>query len=136
MTERIIIHCPVNDVDLQVNSDGSLVTCPESHHTSFGEEYTADAGGDIAATAIITPTSGKKLSLHVIHLDTEGASGSIQLDYVTSGVKVLRMYPLKAASSDFSMTHDEGAVDEVLTLTAIGIGGGTKVFIKIQYVEE
>lgn len=123
-------------VHLFKTTSGALATCPEEHHTSFNEEYTADGSGNIAATTIITPTSGKKVSVHAYHLNTDGATGSIALDFLTSTIKVERMYPAKSAVSDSSMAHDEGDTDEVLTLTATGIGNGAKVFVKVQYVEE
>jgi hypothetical protein len=118
------------------SSNGAIKTCPEEHHTSCSEEYISTAGGAIAAVALITPTSGKKLSIHIAHVMTEATGGVINLDFVTSGIKVLRLYAARGGSADYAQTHDEGAVDEVLTLSASGIGNAQKVFLKIQYIEE
>jgi len=114
----------------------AIKTCPESHHSSFSEEYTATAGGDIDTVAIITPTSGKKLSVHLFQLQTDGGSGTVNLDFVTSGVKVGRLYPSKNTQAEVSQTHDDSAIDEALTLSASGIGNASKVFVKVQYIEE
>jgi len=126
-----------NGVAYGVKKSGdAMSTCPEEHHTSYSEEYTADAGGDITATTVITPSSGLKLSIHVFQIQTDGSSGVVNLDFVTSSIKVGRLYASKNTSFEVSQDHSEGAVDEVLTISASGIGNSSKVFLKIQYIEE
>lgn len=105
------------------------------HLSTFAEEYTANAGGDIAAVTLITPTSGMKLAVANVSMITDGASGDIQIDFVTSSIKVFRMYPSKNTQSDSTGMHIIGATDEVLTLEASGIGSAAKVFVIISYVE-
>jgi len=121
---------------VKVTSDGALVVCPEEHHASFTEEYTADASGNVAAVTIITPSSGLKLSVHAFNVLTDGTSGTISLDFLASGKKILRMYPSKTAQANTTLTHVFGAVDEVITFTAAGIGSGSKVFVSVQYINE
>ena len=120
-----------------INSNNAIATCPEEHHTAFNGVFTATAGGDIAAQAIITPSSGSKIGVHVVSLiATDGSSGKISLDFLTSSCPVMRVYPSKNSQASSGQDHTEGAVDEVLTLEASSIGNGSEVFVKIQYIEE
>jgi hypothetical protein len=123
-------------VHLFKTTSGALATCPEEHHTTFTEEYTVDGSGNIDAVAIITPTAGKKVSVHVLTIETDGAAGTVNLDFVTSSCKIARLYVSKTHSTGGGQDHTEGAVDEVITLSASGMGSGDKVFVKIGYVEE
>jgi hypothetical protein len=119
------------------SSANGLLTCPEEHHTAYNEEFIADSGGDIAPIAIITPASGKKVSIHVIAMvHTDGNAGVINIDFLTSAVKALRMYPSRLGIAAASQDHTEGAIDEALTFEASGIGNGSRVFVKLQYIEE
>jgi hypothetical protein len=121
---------------LRFSPGGALRTCPEEHHITISGEKTADASGNISATAILTPSSDKKLSVHVMYIHTDGSSGVVNLDYVSSAIKVARLYASNERQSIPHPTHVEGAVDEVLTLSTASIGNGSKVFYSIQYVEE
>ena len=137
----IYLGTPVNLVDIYGNPMGvsrsgtAIEVCPESHHTSFTEEYTADGSGNISE-AIITPASGCRVDVHVFQIQTDGASGEISLDFADSSAKVGKLYVTKNTSVEVSQDHSEGTVDEALTLTATGIGSGSKVFVKVQYLEE
>lgn len=137
----ICLGASVNLVDQFGNPTGisrsgtAIQTCPEEHHISCSEEYIADGAGAISEAAI-TPTSDKKISVHVFQIQTDGAAGEVALDFVTSTVKVGRLYVSKQTSVEVSQDHSEGAIDEALTLTGTGLGSGTKVFVKIQYIEE
>lgn len=117
-------------------SNAALKTCPEEHHTSFTEEYTSDSGGDISATTIITPTSGKKIAVHLLAICTEANSGTVSLDFTTSSKKVARLYASRSSVFAAAQTHDEGNINEVLTLTGSGLGNTRKVFVNVQYIEE
>lgn len=114
---------------------GAQSVATNEHLSTFTQEYTADGGGDIAAVTLITPASEKKLAAEVVFMVTDGASGNIQIDFVTSSTKVFRMYPSKNTQSDGTGMHIIGATDEVLTLQATSIGNGAKVFVIISYVE-
>jgi len=120
--------------DVERGVSGALLTCPEHHHTSFSEEYTSTAGGAIAAVTIITPPASKILDIHRIFIHSEATSGNINLDFLTSGIKVARMYPAKSGVLVTGAVHFEGVADEVLTLSATGIGNTKKVFVSIQYI--
>ena len=123
-------------INLGRAENNALRVCPEEHHTSFTGEYTADGAGAISATAIISPTSGKKIAVHGLAMETDAAAGTIDLDFSTSSIKVARMYPSKNTATAHAQAHDDGAIDEALTLTAASIGNGSKVLVKVQYVEE
>ena len=114
----------------------ALKACPEEHHTSFNNEYTADGSGNIDAVAAITPSAGYKIGVHVFDMTTNGAGGVVNLDFVTSSCLIGRMYVSKTSASGAFQDHTGGAIDEVLTVSASGLASGDKVFIKIQYVEE
>ena len=105
------------------------------HLSSFSQEYTADSGGDIASTTVLTPATGNQLAAEIVFMSTDGASGNVQIDFVTSAIKVLRMYPSKNTQSHGTGMHLIGAANEVLKLQATGIGNGAKVFVVISYVE-
>ncbi len=104
------------------------------HFITFSEEYTA-VSGSITARTVITPTSGKDLGVKSVSIGTDSASGLIQLDFVTSTIKVARVYPAKNGQTEALLMHMVGAIDEVLTFAASGLGQTDKVFIVINYVE-
>lgn len=121
---------------LRFSEGGALRTCPEAHHATLTGEKTADASGNISATAIVTPSSGKKVDVHVMYLHTDGSSGTVNLDFVGSSIKVGRLYASNERQSIPHPTHIEGTADEVLTLSAVGIGNGSLVYYSVQYIEE
>ena len=134
----IIVDEQGNEVKTTTNEkNGSvaLLTDPNEHHSTFNEEYTADGSGNIAAAGIITPTSGNHLGIHGFQITSDGASGVVALDFLTSTEKVARAYLSKESALATGDDHTEGAEDEDLSLTVTGIGSGKKVFIKIFYVE-
>lgn len=112
---------------------GALVVCPEHHHQSYGEEFTADANGDLTAVILVPPASDT-LDIHSIRVDTDGNSGVIALDFATSGIKIMRVYVSREASADYSLDHTGGKIGEGITLTTDNIGNGGKAFVKIVYV--
>ena len=136
------IHYPIYKISYgadglatQVSEANPLPVTMVEHLTTFTEEYTADASGDIAATVLFSPSATGHLGIQIIHIETDGGSGTISLDFATSGVKALRMYPSKNQRANSSGTHIEGANGEGLTFTATGIGNASKVFVAISYFE-
>lgn len=117
-------------------SNNALQVCMEAHHTSFSQEFTVNGSGDLAATSIITPGAGNKLKIHSIFVCTNSEAGTIDLDLLTSEIEVLRMYPDVNTKIAVCQANDIGATNEVLTLTAAGLGNADNVFVKIQYVDE
>ncbi len=114
---------------------GAVSVSTAEHLMSFSQEYTATTGGNVAATSILTPATGRSLAVYAVSLHTSGSSGDIAVDFATSSIKVARLYPSKnSQDSDVGM-HMVGAANEVLTFQASGIGNSAKVFIMLNYVE-
>ena len=86
-----------------------------------------------AATALITPGSDKKIDVCGILTASDSAVGEIQLDFVTSEIKVWRHYISKLASVTATDMHIEGGGEEVLTVTTTQ--GDQDVFIVVNYRE-
>lgn len=101
----------------------------DSYKTSFSEEYSTAQTG----TAIITPTSGYRVCVRNVHVATNGSTGDVKLDFLTSGKKVSRLYVDKRNRDWFSLGCLAGNVDEPLSLTTTT--GTDKVFILINYIE-
>jgi len=104
------------------------------HFVTVTEEYTA-SGGAVTAVSIATPTPGKDIGVKSVSIRTESASGTISLDFATSGIKVARAYPAKNAPLDSADMHIVGAVNEPLTFSATGLGQTDRVFVIVNYVE-
>jgi len=120
-----------NDVSViknEVNGRYSLVTNIDSSQCSFSEEYSSAQTNLI----VITPESGHNLAIHSVYCTTDGASGEVHLDFLSSGKKVFRMYVTKENVTGMSTLNIEGGVDESLTLTTTT--GTDKVFILINYM--
>lgn len=105
------------------------------HLSTTTIEYTADASGNVAAVAIVTPASTKSLAVYEYCVNTDGASGAILLDFLTSTTKVLRLYPSKNSQISSCPMHITGAIDEVLTFETQSIGNGSKVFVTINHAD-
>lgn len=113
-----------------------LPVTPLEHLTTFTEEYTADAGGDIAPTIIVTPlVPGGSLGIHSVYVSSDGSSGTISLDFLTSSKKIIRAYISKESRARGVDAHIEGASDESVTFQASGIGNASKAFVIISYVD-
>lgn len=105
----------------------SLLVSRGHGKSTFTAEYTANQTN----LAIITPMTGKKLAVVGVLIATDSITGDVNLDFLTSGKKVMPLY-----ASTFSRTinddiHIEGAVDEVLTLNSTT--GASNVFIMVNY---
>ena len=119
-----------------VNSNhGALSVDGTEHLDTTTIEYTADGSGNVAAVALITPASGKFVGIYNICVNTNGGTGTISLDYITSSIIVARVYPAKRTAFPVCPTHLEGAVDEVVTFEAAGIGAGSLVFVSINHLD-
>lgn len=92
-------------------------------------EYTEDH----TASALLTPSSGKKIDVTGVFSNSSSDTGEIQLDFLTSEQIVWRQYIDKNDHLAESDMHIEGAVDEVLTV--VTTQGEKKVFIVVKYRE-
>src|SRR3989304_6399929 len=116
-----------NDADL--NTTNSLLT---EGMLTFSSEFTSGAGGIVPSQTIITPTSGKKISIKNIVINIE-SNGTVEVDFLTSAIKVYRIY---SGGNNFHQTgvmHIEGAPNAVLSLSAYGMGANKKLFILVAY---
>jgi len=86
-----------------------------------------------AASALITPNTGKRIDVSGVFSNSNSDTGEIQLDFLTSEIKVWRQYLDKNDHLADTDLHIEGAVDEVLTVTTTQ--GDKKVFILVKYRE-
>ncbi len=111
---------------------GVAMVTNADHLTSTTVEYTSTSGGDIVATALITPPSGLHIGVYSYSIKTEATSGVINIDYATSSVMIARLYPARTDSGDDSGLHLEGATDEPITISASGIGNTQRFFIIIN----
>lgn len=94
---------------------------------------TAEYIADQEAIALITPSSGKKIDVTGVFSNSSSNTGEIQLDFLTSEIKVWRQYLDKNDHLADSDMHIEGRVDEVLTVTTTQ--GDKKVFVLVNYRE-
>lgn len=122
----------VRSISASINNKSevsAIIVDGESYKSTFTEEYTTAQ----TATSIITPTSGHKLCIRNVHIQTDGTSGEVQLDFLTSGKKIARLYVTKQNRDWYSLGCLSGAIDEPLSLTTTT--GASKVFILINYIE-
>ena len=101
---------------------------------TFPSEFLSSAVGVITSQTIITPPTGKKISVKIINASTESSGGVYNLDFLTSAIKVWRYYP--GANSSIwqgAVMHIEGAVDEELKFSATGVGNTRKMFLQVGY---
>jgi len=115
---------------------GALHVATNEHMTTKTKEYTADGSGNIAADALITPSTGHKIAAQLIFMGTDGAAGVANLDFATSAIKIFRLYPTKNSQSTGAGMHLEGALNEAVTFSASGLGAGAKVFVIVVYTED
>lgn len=107
----------------------SLLVSRGHGKSTFTAEYTANQTN----LAILTPASGKKLAVVGVLIATDSITGDVNLDFITSGKKVMPLYASAFARTINDDVHIEGAVDEVLTLNSTT--GANNVFIMVNYRE-
>lgn len=120
---------PLNTVTDNLTRRSSILVSRGHGKNTITVEYTASQD----ATALITPTSGYRIDVCGVFSCSDSAAGEIQLDFVTSAIKVWRQYITKTANAVASELHIEGAVDEVLTVTTTQ--GAQDAFILVNYRE-
>ena len=93
--------------------------------------HSEDYSGAQTAVTFLTPTSGKKLIIKQVYASTDVNNVDITLEFVTSSKIAFKLYTSKKQAHTGNISCEEGAVDEVLTLTC---GAGT--YICVSYDEE
>jgi len=107
----------------------SLATANEIGMSTFTAEYTSNQTDQ----DIITPSSGKKISVIGGLTVTTASSGEIKLDFPTSNKPIWRHYASKFSEAGAWKLNLTGAADEPVRLNTTT--GSEKVFIMINYRE-
>lgn len=120
---------PISVVHNTVNKQRALITNLDESQCSFSEEYSSDQTNLV----IITPAEGDCLHIHGIYCATDGTSGEVHIDFLTSGKKVFRMYITKENMSAMSTLNICGEIDEPLSLTTTA-GADKNIFVIVNYM--
>lgn len=115
-------------VENKVNGDVALMVDTDMIKTTFTAEYSAAQ----TAVSMITPPSGYKVCVRDVFIRTNGNTGVVEIDFVTSSKLVDRLYAAAQNQSTNTSGHVLGAVDEPLKITTTT--GANKVFVKVNYV--
>lgn len=93
--------------------------------------FTAEYALPQTDEAIIDHGATQKICVASVYVCGDGTTGTVELDFATSEIKVFRHYMTKYQNSFASDMHIEGAVNEDLTLNTDT--GESKVFIVVNY---
>ncbi len=107
----------------------SIATADEVGMSTFTAEYTSNQ----TDLDIITPSSGKRISVIGGLTVTTASSGEIRLDFPTSNKPIWRHYASKFSEAGAWKLNITGAIDEPVRLNTTT--GTEKVFIMINYRE-
>lgn len=100
----------------------------------FQSSYTNEFDDNQTAATIITPTTGKYLSIKGIYINTEGNSGYIRVYFATSADTVFTIYAGATPASGYIPVTIDGAVNEVLSVTST-VGKDNNYFLLVNYRE-
>jgi len=102
-----------------------------ANRQGFTTTFTNEYSGNQSAATIITPTSGKKLSIKGVYVGTGATSGKVRLYFDTSANTAVTLYA--ADEPGYIPLFVEGAVNEVLKITTTF--GDNLYFVLINYTE-
>ena len=122
----LVVRMGVGSID----SAQSLLT---SSINTFTEEYTSTGAGVIAPTILLTPPTNQRIVVKGISLISEIKTGMLQVDFLTSGIKVFRLYPVTNARGEQGEMKIKGAINESLTFQGTSLGSTNRVFVIINY---
>ena len=125
------VNNPITIAHNTANGKRSLVVNVDESQCSFSEEYSSDQTN----LAIITPPVGGRLHIHGGYCATDGTAGEVQIDFLTSGKKVFRMYVSKENTTALSTLNIFGDINEPLILNTT-VGADKHVFIIVNYMCE
>ena len=106
------------------------LTAMGNRHNFNQPSYTNEFSGNQTALAIITPTTGKKISVKGIYVGTNATTGKARIYFATSANTAATIYAADGGS--YVPLFAEGAVNEALTLTTTF---GEPTFILVNYSE-
>jgi hypothetical protein len=101
-----------------------------ANRAGFANSFTAEYDNNQTAATVITPASGKKLSIKGVYVGTGATSGKIRLFFQSSGNTVVTLYA--ADEPGYIPLFVEGAVDEPLKMTT-SFGADTAYFVLVNY---
>jgi len=107
----------------------SLAAAVEIGMSTFAAEYTSNQTN----SDIITPSSGKRISVIGGITATTASSGVIEMDFPTSNKPIWRHYASKFSEAGAWRMNIIGAIDEAVRLNTTT--GTENVFILINYRE-
>lgn len=100
----------------------------------FDTSYTNEFDTDQTSNTLITPTSGKKLVVKGIYINTEGNSGYIRVYFGTSGNTIFTIYPTATPASGYVPLYIEGTRNELLKITST-VGNSNNYYLLVNYKE-
>lgn len=99
----------------------------------FNESYTETFSSDQSSNAIISPSSGHKLSIIRVRIESSASSGEVELDFASSSIPIARLYASHFQRISENLGGRTGAEGEDLTLNSTL--GSKEFFLSIQYIE-
>jgi len=99
----------------------------------FDTSYTNEFDNNQTGATIITPTSGSKVSVKGIYINTEGNSGYIRVYFGTTG-SIFTIYAGATPASGYVPVNIDGEVDEVVSVTST-VGAQNNYYLLVNYRE-
>ena len=120
----------LDTIEDHVTGRTGLITANDAGMNTFTAEYTSNQTNQ----DIITPSSGRKISIIGGLTCTTASSGEIKLDFPTSNKPIWRHYASKFSEAGAWKINITGQVDEPVRLNTTT--GTENVFLMINYREE
>lgn len=115
-----------------MSSIDSLTTI--SNRQDFDTSLTYEADSDQAAATLLTPTSGKTLSIKGIYINTEATSGGIRIYTELSNDTLARTFAANTPCTGYIPLYKKLARNEKLKYTST-LGADQNYFIQVNYKE-
>ena len=118
-------------VDAAISLTGGFIIQPPY---TFAQEYT----GQQNATILITPTSGKKLVIYgvVLESNAQGTPVSAEVRFGTSNAIIWKNYGTFRFSGGWIPMTRKGNINETIILNTTGLNKNDNVFVCVAYGEE
>ncbi|GAG63437.1 unnamed protein product, partial [marine sediment metagenome] len=92
--------------------------------------FASDYGGAQTATAIITPSSGKRIKVIQVYVSTESITSDVALSFGVGALQFFKLYTAKTQTHTGPVVCSIGGVDKTINLSC-----GAKTFVAIAYDE-
>jgi len=110
----------------------TLVDSVVNKKTISGE---IDTSSVTSPVTVLTPSSGKALSIKGWALATTSASGEITIMFANSGKIIGKLYASKTSRAGLIDINIDGNVDEPVVINWNNLDPGAKIFYEITYRE-